>query len=427
MTAGPMNLLRVFQVSTTDTIGGAARAAYRIHHALLMQGVDSQMFVNQASSGDWSVKGPGGKLGKVLAKLRDPLGGVATRLLKTSNPILHSPAILPSRWPHRLNGSDADVLHLHWVNAEMLSIANVGRLRKPIVWTLHDMWAFCGAEHYTEDNRWREGYTRNNRPSYEGGFDLNRWTWNRKRKNWRRPMHIVSPSHWLADCARESVLFRDWPISVIPNVLDTGMYQPLDRGFCREALTLPADQQIILFGAIGGARDLRKGYELLQDALERLATRVDVQNVLCVVFGQSAPQNPPALPFPTRWMGHVHDDATLALLYNAADVMVVPSRQENLPQTATEPQACGCPVVAFDCTGFRDAVVHRETGYLARAFDTEDMAEGLRWILKDADLRDTLGRAARARALRLWAPEVVVPQYLQVYEAAIGLQGLVRQ
>jgi glycosyltransferase involved in cell wall biosynthesis len=309
----------------------------------------------------------------------------------------------------------------------MLSVANIGRLRKPMVWTLHDMWAFCGAEHYTEDNRWRDGYTRSNRPSYEEGFDVNRWTWNRKREYWKHPMHIVAPSRWLADCARESVLFRDWPVSVIPNVLDTDIYQPLDKGFCRQALHLPADLRIILFGAIGGGRDPRKGYDLLQDALARLATRGDAQNVLCVVFGQSAPQNPPALPFPIRWMGHVHDDVTLALLYNAADVMVVPSRQENLPQTATEPQACGCPVVAFDCTGFSDAVEHRETGYLARAFDTEDMAEGLRWILEDADLRDTLGRAARSRALRLWAPEVVVPQYLRVYEEAIGLQGLVSQ
>jgi glycosyltransferase involved in cell wall biosynthesis len=385
------------------------------------------MIVNQANSGDWTVNGPVGKFGKVLAKLRDPLGGAATRLLKTDNPIRHSPAILPSRWPSRLNGSDADVLHLHWINAEMLSISNIGRLRKPVVWTLHDMWPFCGAEHYTEDNRWREGYMRNNRPSYEGGVDLNRWTWNRKRKNWLRPMHIVSPSHWLAHCARESVLFRGWPISVIPNVLDTAMYQPLDRQFCRQALGLPLNQQIILFGALGGANDPRKGYELLEVALARLATRVDVKNVLCVVFGQSAPQHPPALPFPTRWMGHIHDDATLALLYNAADVMVVPSRQENLPQTATEPQACGCPVVAFDCTGFRDAVVHRETGYLARAFDTEDIAEGLLWILKDAALRDELGRAARARALQLWAPEVVVPQYLQVYESVGSEQGRVGQ
>jgi glycosyltransferase involved in cell wall biosynthesis len=285
------------------------------------------------------------------------------------------------------------------------------------------MWPFCGAEHYTTDDalaRWRAGYSKTNRPASEGGLDLDRMVWQRKCRAWKRPMHIVAPSRWLASCARESVLFKGWPVSVVPNVLDTATFQPLNQHFCRQALGLPDnDKQIILFGALGGGRDPRKGYDLLLDALELLALRVDPQSVLCVVFGQSSPQNPCKLPFHTRWMGHVQDDATLALLYNAADVMVVPSRQDNLPQTATEPQACGCPVAAFDCTGLRDAVVHRETGYLARAFDVEDMAEGLSWILGDAERRGALRQAARMRAIQLWSPEVVVPQYLSIYRSII--------
>jgi glycosyltransferase involved in cell wall biosynthesis len=220
----------------------------------------------------------------------------------------------------------------------------------------------------------------------------------------------------LADCARASVLFRDWPISVIPNVLDTQVYRPLDRAFCRQALGLPDDRQIVLFGAIGGTSDPLKGYDLLLEALRRLAA--DRDDLLCVVFGQSMPEHPSDLPVPTRWMGHVHDDAALALLYNAADVMAVPSRQEAFGQTGSEAQACARPVVAFNCTGLPDSVEHGETGYLARAFDAEDLACGLRWILADAGRREALGRNARTRALRLWAPEVVVPQYLKVYAAA---------
>jgi glycosyltransferase involved in cell wall biosynthesis len=138
-----------------------------------------------------------------------------------------------------------------------------------------------------------------------------------------------------------------------------------------------------------------------------------------VVFGQSEPQKLPVLVFPIRWMGHVYDDFTLVLLYNAADVVVVPSRQENLPQTATEAQACGCPVVAFDCTGFPDTVVHHATGYLARAYEVEDMAKGLHWILADPQRRNVLGQAARKRAVQLWQPEVVVRQYCNVFQQAI--------
>ena len=118
-------------------------------------------------------------------------------------------------------------------------------------------------------------------------------------------------------------------------------------------------------------------------------------------------------------MGHLHDDVTLALLYSAADVVVVPSRQENLPQSGTEAHACGCPVVAFDCTGLSDVVVDGETGYLARPYDIEDLANGIRWVLEDSVRHARLCVASRNRALRLWSPGVVVPQYIAVYEAAI--------
>ena len=227
--------MKVIQLNHSDINGGAARAAYRIHHALRQAGVDSRMWVDSATSGDWTVQGPATKLRKGLAKLRPTLGSSLFKpVFKTGNPIIHSPALLPSGRVDALNASDADVLHLHWVQGEMLSIAEIGRLCKPVVWTLHDMWAFCGAEHYTEEFRWREGYRKDNRPGYESGFDLNRWTWVRKRKHWARPMHIVTPSHWLAQCVRESALMRDWPVSVIPNPIDTERWQPLDQALARE-------------------------------------------------------------------------------------------------------------------------------------------------------------------------------------------------
>lgn len=415
--------MSVLHVSHSDLNGGAARAAYRLHRALLDHGTESRMRVREKKSDDWTVIGSKSKSCKAGNLLRPALGGLATRLQKSANVNLHTGNWLPSAWSGELDATDAGVVNLHWVGDETLSIEDIGRIHKPMVWTLHDMWPFCGAEHYTTDDehaRWRSEYSKTNRPNFEGGLDLDRLVWQRKCRAWKRPMHIVAPSQWLANCARESALFTGWPVSVIPNVLNTATFQPLNPKFCRQALGLPVEgRQIIMFGALGGGRDPRKGYDLLLDALELLALRLDPKSVLCVVFGQGSPKNPDKLPFQTRWMGYVQDDATLALLYNAADVMVVPSRQENLPQTATEPQACGCPVVAFDRTGLRDAVAHRETGYLAQAFDTGDMAEGLHWILEDSERQSKLGLAARARALQLWSPEVVVPQYLAVYRSAI--------
>src|ERR1700731_2847045 len=130
--------MKVAQVNFMDTIGGAARAAYRIHHALRRHGVDSQMYVSRASAGDWTVQIPDAGWMNRLRKLRLPLADLLTNTLNTENRTLHSPAILPSHWPKRLNKFDVDIVHLHWVAAEMMSIADIGRLRGPAVWTLHD-------------------------------------------------------------------------------------------------------------------------------------------------------------------------------------------------------------------------------------------------------------------------------------------------
>jgi glycosyltransferase involved in cell wall biosynthesis len=318
-----------------------------------------------------------------------------------------------SEW---INSSDIDIVHMHWVQGEMMSIADIGRIKKPIVWTLHDMWAFCGAEHYTEEFRWREGYQRNNRPPYEASFDLNRWTWQRKRKHWQRPMHIVTPSRWLAQCVQESALMRDWPVSVVPNCLDTERWQPMEQGLTRQLLGLPVGVPLLLFGAMGGGADPRKGFDLLTGALNHL--RGKVPGLELVVFGQLTPRHPPDLGFPVHYTGHLHDDLSLRALYSAADALVVPSRQDNLPNTAVEAQACGTPVVAFDIGGLMDIVQHQRTGYLAKAFDEDDLAAGIAWVLAQRETGQ-LGELARERAVALWCLELVAGQYQDVYATAI--------
>lgn len=418
--------MKVRQIAYSDAYDGASRAAGRLRNALIHSGLTCTAMVRVKWGDEASVLGPNGLTGKLFDRVRLPLGKKLLNKLSAVHYDYHSANLLPSRLASVLNESDVDVVNLHWVGGETLSIEDIGRLRKPLVWTLHDMWPFCGTEHYAPDDigaRWRTGYQRSERLPGDSGLDMDRWVWRRKRAAWKHPMQIVAPSSWLAACARESALFRNWPITVIPNVLDTARFQPLEQAFCRRALGLPSEGRIVLFGAMGGGRDSRKGFELLLEALSHLGKRYVNPEIMCVVFGGHAQAVAPAMPFPVRWIGQLNDDFTLALLYNAADVMVVPSRQENLPQTATEPQACGCPVVAFDCTGFRDVVVHRETGYLARAFDTEEMAEGLHWILENADLRNKMGGAARARALSHWTPEIVVPKYLRVFQDAIDMQS----
>ena len=411
--------MKVLHLNYSDINGGAARAAYRIHRALRSSGICSQMLVNVAASGDWSVQGPTRKWAKAIGRIRPQLATPLLKLLRTGNPIIHSPAVLPSRWPERINASDADVVHLHWVQGEMLSIADIARILKPVVWTLHDMWAFCGAEHYTNDHRWRDGYRRDNRPAQESGFDLNRYTWLRKRKHWRRPLQIVCPSQWLADCVQQSALMHDWPVAVVPNPIDTDRWQPITQRLARQLLGLPQDCPLLLFGAMGGGNDPRKGIDLLLAALAHLRSEPSLENLQLVVFGQLAPREPPELGFPIHYTGHLHDDLSLRALYSAADLMVVPSRQEAFGQTASEAHACGTPVVAFRTGGLPDIVADRVTGALAEPFEPAPLAAAIRWVLEDPQRRRALGAAARDRAERLWAPGRVAGLYAEVYRCPL--------
>jgi glycosyltransferase involved in cell wall biosynthesis len=376
------------------------------------------MAVTHKGSGDWTVSAPIGLESKAIAPLRPRLEMPFRHLLTTPNPSLYSPSVVPSSWSRKLKHSDADIIHLHWVQWAMISVADIGHLPRPAVWTLHDMWAFCGAEHYPEDFRWREGYHRGNRPPGERGFDLNRWTWNRKRKHWRTPIHIVCPSHWLADCARSSALMAKWPISVVPNPLDTDQWAPMPQPLSRSLLGLPQHVPLLLFGASGGVGDPRKGFDLLTEALARLQGNPLLTDLQLVIFGQSAPQHPPALGFPVHYAGSLHDLLSLRALYNAVDVFVLPSRQDNLPNTGLEAHSCGTPIVCFNTCGLPDVVDHKMTGYLATSNDTEDLAAGCLWVLNqrhDGLLREN----ARNKALREWSEDRVASLYQDVYRQTL--------
>lgn len=414
--------MKILHVSHSDISGGAARAAYRLHRAQLSTGIESSMLVRYKKSDDWTVQGPVSRIGKLVNSLRGFIGGQLMKFQSSENATFHSGDFLPSNLAKVINASDVDVVNLHWVAGETMSIEDIGRIKKPIVWTMHDMWPFCGAEHVTSfdtDARWREAYTKDNRGDIEHGLDLNRYVWQRKLRHWNNPMHIIAPSNWLANCAKGSELFKDKSITVIPNTLNLDLYKPLEQKFCCQALNLPYDKKIIIFGAMGGGKDFNKGYDLLNSALHHLSLRVKGDDILCLIFGQSEPHCPSKLHFETRWLGHINDDVTLAILYNAASVIVVPSRIENLPQTATEAQACGTPVVAFNCTGLSDVVVHQRTGYLAKAYDCKDMALGLKWILESTDEYEQLSKNARHRAQELWATAKVVKEYQAVYNMVV--------
>ncbi len=412
--------MKILHISTYDLFGGAARAAYRIHRGLLSIGIDTKFLVQKKTSDDPSVIGPETRLQKLHTRIRLKASMQLLKLQKTTNPSKRSFNYFPSGIHKRINAMDADVVHLHWINDEMISVREIARINKPIVWTSHDMWAFSGTDHYEDleiPGRYYCIYERSNRPSSYRRLDLDRWTWERKKKHWANTnYHMVAPSSWLADCISKSDLLKEQPVRVIHNCLDTDCYKPLDKELACSHFSLSANKKHVMFGALSGTTDKRKGFHLLQSALQQISVHETGKELEIIVFGSDEPPDPPDLGLPTRYLGFMHDDDALALLYSAADVIIVPSTQESFGQNASESLACGTPVVAFGATGLLDIVDHKQNGYLAKPFDPEDLAQGIIWVLEDDTRRQTLGTNARNKAVEKFDITKVAKQYTDLYE-----------
>ncbi len=416
--------MNVLHISYSDLSGGAARATYRLHTGLRTRGVVSKMLVLDKVSDDPDVIAPTSKLGKGWSKISRYVEALPVKLLKTENHSLISPAWIGSNILKRPTAFEPDIIQLHWIGHELLRVEDISKFRPPIVWRLPDMWAFTGGEHYVQEcTRYQVGYLKNNRPKGEGGFDLNRWVWNRKLRAWKdiSSLTIVTPSSWLAKCASSSYLFKDRRVEVIHNGLDPEQYKPIDKPLARELMKLPQDKQLILFGALGATSDRRKGFHLLQPALQRLSQSAGRgnENIEIVVFGASQPENAIDLGFKSHYLGSLHDDIALALVYSAADVMIVPSIQEGFGQTASESLACGTPVVCFNSTGLKDIVEHQQNGYLARPYEKNDLANGIAWVLQDEQRWQSLSRRAREKVEQEFTLEIQARRYLKLYQEVL--------
>lgn len=410
--------VRPLLLSQSDGGGGAARAAYRLHQALTGVGVESRMRVDFTDTDDPTVSRATKPWSQLTRRLRINGDQVPAVLAGIDDPGGFFCGLGSALTARQIDSFGADVINVHWTNFGFMSISQLGRITTPMVWTLHDMWAFTGGRSYDDEGpqaRWRTGYETPPATPQSGRWDIEAWTYHRKQRHWRTPRQIVTPSRWLAGLARQSPLFEAWPVEVIPNALDTDIFRP--REGARADLGLPPKTPLVLFALSMDLDDPRKGWDLLLGALRHLkATRPDAE---LMVMGQAQPPGDWGTDLPrTHWLGRIGDDDTLAKAYSAADVALVPSRQDNLPQTGTEAAACGTPVVAFDIGGLPDIVEHQTTGFLARPFDVQDLAQGIAWVLEDPTRREHLGRTARSRAVERWAAPVVAERYMSLFASA---------
>lgn len=309
---------------------------------------------------------------------------------------------------------EADIIHLHWINQGFLSLRDIEKLvklNKPIVWTMHDMWPCTGICHHARDCEKFQTRCESCFFLESKNKDLSTSVFDKKLSLYKNAnITFVGCSQWLANRAKKSYLLRGNTVLSIPNPIDTEVYHPIEQDMARELLGLPSEKKLLLFGALN-VTDKRKGIDYLIEALNI----IKMQDMELVVFGQVKDDIRGLFPVPIHSMGYLSDESKIVTLYNAVDMFITSSLEENLPNTIMESMACGTPCVGFATGGIPEMIDHRVNGYIANYKDANDLANGIQWVLEHKD-RQSLSDACVKKVRESYTEEVVVKQYMALYK-----------
>lgn len=415
--------MKIVSLSTSDKNGGAAISAFRVHNALRQQGLEAYMVVQDKRSADPSIHNIAeGYVGQKLAlaryaweKLvflpqeRDKSVRFAFSLANTGASLSTNPVV-----------KQADIIHFNWMHQGFMSLAEmerIFRMGKPVIWLLHDMWAFTGGCHYAGDSRRFEQQCGNCQfLKNPGPNDLSHRIWLRKQQVYKgAPLTIVASSKWLAGEARKSSLFGQFNVLDIPTPINHEEFYPEEKALARKRFGLDPNKQYILFGAMS-LGDERKGFKYLKEGLNQLVAegRLDKDNVELIIFGKDRPEAREGIPVNVNFLGVLSQTEDLRAAYNSADIFVLPSLEDNLPNTIIEATACGVPTVAFDCTGVPEIVAHGQTGYLAPFKSSQGIAQGVEWVLNHEN-KTLLSQTTRQHALDKFSGKVIAQAYKDLY------------
>lgn len=382
--------MKVLIISTADRAGGGAIAAFRLMEALNKNGVQAKMLVRDKTSDALTVAKAGTIIPKILERLRLMLK-LCKPLRKTWGYDTASDGIDILSTPEY---QEARVIHLHWVNQGMLSLKQLQKMvtdNKRIVWTLHDEWAFRGVIHYKTDNpgipeRLENSVLQKKKDIYQQGR-----------------IRFVGCSQWITDLAREAMPDQD--IRHINNCIPHTIFHPTDRDEARQQYGLPTEMKLVLFCS-QKVDDERKGMKYLLEAMQIL----DGEDIGLVIVGKNATM--PETHCPVYPIPYIDGEEKMACLYAAVDCFVTPSLQDNLPNTIAESMSCGTPCVGFNAGGIPEMIHHKQDGYVAEYRNSQDLADGIRYVLSHPEFRDT----AMHSAAHDYSETRVAQEYIKVYE-----------
>lgn len=421
--------MKVVHLNTYDGNGGAGRACLRLSEALISNGVHSNVLVLYQFGSNPKIenysKTPFRKFKALFNIIAERyLAKLFVRSLKTPFSLQWFGTSLKNLPQLK----EADIIHIHWINHGFLSpkfIAELDELEKPIVWTFHDSNAFTGGCHvrYQCEHFHQQC---GNCPilRFSGANDISHKTWKKKEKAYSKVnFHIVAPSNWMAVSVKQSSLLGVRKISTIPNTLEVDIFKPYVKSEAKKIFKISGDKFVILSGFMPSKNDKHKGTDYLVEALNLLAARpeIDKEKIELVIFGNKEGIEMPNFPFKTTLLGTLSKDDHLAKCYSAADAFILPSLEDNLPNTVMESLACATPVVAFKTGGIPDMVKHLENGYLASYKSAEDLADGIQWLIQHETPED-IQKEARRTILTNFSPTVVAQKHQDLYQHLINAQ-----
>lgn len=418
--------MRVLLINTSERIGGAAIAASRLMEALKDNGIKAKLLVRDKQTEQITVVALNRNWRLVWKFVWERIVIWKANRFKKNNLFAVDIANTGTDITALPEFQQADVIHLHWINQGMLSLKNINKILasgKPVVWTMHDMWPCTGICHHARQCVNYQQACHHCPFIYGGGGkkDISYRTFLKKQKLYDgRHITFVACSHWLEDLAKKSALLQGQVVTNIPNPINTSLFKPCSKKESRDKCMLPQEGKLILFGSIK-ITDKRKGIDYLVESCKLLAEKYPElkEELGVVVFGSQSQQLANLLPFKVYPLDFVSDEHRLTDIYNAVDIFVTPSLEENLPNTIMEAMSCGIPCVGFNVGGIPEMIDHLHNGYVAQYKSSEDFANGIYWILTEPEYA-TLSEQACRKVATNYSQQTIAKKYIDIYNKITG-------
>jgi len=409
--------MRILHINYSDSKGGAATSVRRLHASFLKNNYDSWLFVTHKFLSEKNVITFDNFFDKIKNFLKRISSKIFCKFFKIfNNNIDYSIAYFSSNTKKYINQIQPSVVNLHWICNETLSIEELPKIKKPLVWTILDMWPFLGAQHIDLDQVYKKYW---NNKNYKDNFffDVNSWVFSRKLNSFNFDFELIAISNWLANKAKESLLFKNKTISVIPCLLDFDQWSPLEKKQARKILNLNLNKKFILFSSAAGSSDKKKGFNYLVKILKNCKNLKDFHLIFIGNLNLKDLEgiNISYSQYNNFFFG---DPNILKIIYSCADLIIMPSIVEAFGQVALEGAACNVPTLAFSNTGIEEILKHKINGYLADYLNFEDLTYGFNWSLNDVNNK-FISNNCRSMAFEKFSDKLIISKYNNIYKKLI--------